>query len=91
MIYIMKVNQIFHYTRSVTPKRVTSLRSPFCIIALAGNAAPFEEMTQLRQAVRNSVSDLTGRRFEPHTSRSRDVRVIAQPQNKQCSTKSKIP
>ena len=44
-----------------------------------GNTAPFEEMPQRWRAVGNTVSDLTGPRFEPHTSRSRDKRVTAQP------------
>ena len=34
-------------------------------------------MLQRWQAVSNNVSDLTGPRFEPQTSRSRDERVTA--------------
>ena len=44
-----------------------------------GNTAPFEEMSQRWRAVGNTVSDLTGPRFEPRTSRSRDERVTARP------------
>ena len=44
-----------------------------------GNTAPFEEMLQRWRAVGNTVSDLTGPRFEPQTSRSRDERVTARP------------
>ena len=44
-----------------------------------GNTAPFEEMSQRWRAVGNTVSDLTGPRFEPQTSRSRDKRVTARP------------
>ena len=44
-----------------------------------GNTAPFEEMSQRWRAVGNTVSDLTGPRFEPQTSRSRDERVTARP------------
>ena len=36
-------------------------------------------MSQQRRAVGNTVSDLTGPRFEPLTSRSRDERVTARP------------
>ena len=41
------------------------------------NIAPFEEMSQWWRAVGNTVSDLTGKRFEPQTSRSRDECVTA--------------
>ena len=44
-----------------------------------GNTAPFEEMSQRGQAVGNNVYDLTGLRFEPQTSRSKDERVTASP------------
>ena len=45
-----------------------------------GNTAHFKEMLQGLQAIGNTaVSDLTGPRFEPQTSRSRDKRVNAQP------------
>ena len=42
-----------------------------------GNPASCEQMPQRWKAVSNSVSDLTGSRFEPQTSRSRDERVSA--------------
>ena len=42
-----------------------------------GNTDPFEKMLQRWRAVGNTVSDLTGPRFEPQTSRSRDERVTA--------------
>ena len=44
-----------------------------------GNTASFEEVSQRRQAVSNTVSDLTGPRFKPQTSRPRDKRVAARP------------
>ena len=54
--------QIFHYTRGITPKRVTSLRGAHLrVIAPVGN----------------TVFDLTSPRFEPRTFRSRDERVTA--------------
>ena len=37
--------------------------------------APSKEMSQPWQAVGNTLSDLTGPRFEPQNSRSRDERV----------------
>ena len=72
------VNQIkiFHYTCFVTTKRVGGAH--LCVIAPAGNTAPFEEMWQQWQAIGNTVSNLTGPRFEPQTSRFRDEHVIAQ-------------
>ena len=45
----------------------------------AGNTAPFEEMSQQWPTLGNTVSDLTGPRFETQTSRSRDERVSARP------------
>ena len=44
-----------------------------------GNRAPFEEMLQQWQVVDNTVTDLTGPRFELQTSRSRDERVTTRP------------
>ena len=46
-----------------------------------GNTAPFEKMSQRWRAVGNTVSDLTGPRFGPQTSRSKDERVTARPTN----------
>ena len=40
-----------------------------------GNTASFEEMSQRLRTVDNTVSDLTGPRFEPQTSRFRDERL----------------
>ena len=42
-----------------------------------GNTVSLEEMSQRWQAIDNTVSDLTGPRFEPHASRSRDERATA--------------
>ena len=44
-----------------------------------GNTAYFEEMPQRLRAVGNTASDLTGPRFEPQTSRSKDELVSARP------------
>ena len=44
-----------------------------------GNTAFFEEMSQRWQAVGNTVSALTGPRFEPLTSRFRGKSVTARP------------
>ena len=52
------------------------------VIAPTGNTAPFEEMLQRWQAVGNTVSNLTGPRFEPRTSRFRDERVTDRPRNR---------
>ena len=44
-----------------------------------GYSAPFEEMLQRWRVVDNTLFDLTGPRFEPQASRSRDKRVTARP------------
>ena len=65
-------------TRCNTPKRVTSWRdrSPrHC----ARVTQLFEETPQRWRAVGNIVSDLTGPRFEPQTSSSRDERATTRP------------
>ena len=71
-------NQIFYYTRCNTPKRVTSWRGP--------SPRHCARATQLlSKKCRSSgeplatLSDLTGPRFEPQTSRFRDERVTARP------------
>ena len=50
---------------------------PISVLFRPGNTAPLEEMLQRWRAVGNTVSDLTGPRFEPQTSCSRDERVTA--------------
>ena len=55
------------------------LAGPISASLRPGNTAPFEEMSQRWRAVGNTVSDLTGLRFEPQTFRSRDERVTARP------------
>ena len=42
------------------------------------NAVCFKQISQRWQAVGNTMSGLTGPRFEPQTSRSKDERIIAQ-------------
>ena len=55
------------------------LAGPISTSLRPGNTAPFEEMLQRWRAVGNTASDLTGPRFEPQTSRSRDESVTARP------------
>ena len=62
---LIKSNQIFHYTRCVTPKHVASLQAHLQVIVPACITAPFEEMSQRGQDVGNTVFDLIGPRFEP--------------------------
>ena len=71
-------NQIFCYTQCITPKRATSLEDQVASFR-PGHAAYFKEILQRWRAIGNTVSDLTGPRFEPQTSSSRDDRVTAQP------------
>ena len=70
-------HQIFHYTRCITQKRVTSWESQLRVFAVSGNTALFEEVLQQWRAVGNTESDLTVRRFEPQSSRSRNDRSTA--------------
>ena len=67
---------MFHYTRCITPKRVTSL--------LGQSLRHCAQATQLllkkcREVASHCQHNLTDPRFEPQTSRSRDKRVIARP------------
>ena len=64
------------------------LAGPISASLRPGNTAPFEEMSQRWRAVGNTVSDLTGPRFEPQTSRSRDERVTARPTGRSVESKS---
>ena len=63
-------NQIFHYTRCITPKRVTSRLGHLHVIALG-------KQYFFRRNV--AAVDLTSQRFKPQTSRSRYERVSARP------------
>ena len=57
---------------------IRSNRTQFCQRFDTATAS-FEEMSQQWQVITNTVSDLTGQKVEPQTSRSRDVRITAQP------------
>ena len=72
-------NQMLPYTPYITPKRVTSLRRVISASSRPGNAALLEKIPQWWLAVCNTVSCLTGPRFEPQTSRSRDEGFTARP------------
>ena len=78
-----KSNQIFHYARFITPKRLTRRRGLYsrrCTRATSLNKAPFEEMSQYLRAVGNSVPALADPRFEFQISRSsRDECVTTRP------------
>ena len=50
---------------------------PISVSLRPGNTALFEEMSQRWRVVGNTVFDLTGPRFEPQISRSRDEGVTA--------------
>ena len=58
------------------------LAGPISASLRLDNKAPFEEMSQRWRAVGNTVSDLTGPRFEPQTSRSIAEHVTARPPDK---------
>ena len=49
------------------------------VIAPAADTARFEQLTQRRRAVGNTVSSLTGLKFEAQTFRFINERVIARP------------
>ena len=48
---MLRLNQIFYYTRWITPNRVTSWRAHLSIIASADNTALFQEMPPRELAV----------------------------------------
>ena len=66
---------IIHAVLRQSVKQVA--RAHLRVIAHAGNAAPFQEMSQRWQAVGSTASNLTDPRFEPLTSHTRDERVTA--------------
>ena len=55
------------------------LAGPISASLHPGNTVSFEELLQRWRAVSNSVSDLTGPKFESQISRSIDARVTARP------------
>ena len=75
------VNQIVDYIRGITPKLVTSLRMIISAFLCPGrHSFIFEEISHRLQAVGNIVFELTGPRFEPQISRTRDeCSIIALP------------
>ena len=54
-------NQIFHYTRCITPKRVTSWRGPSLHHCALATQLLSKKTPQRWQAVGNTVTNLTGR------------------------------
>ena len=58
-------------------KACNEFAGPISVSLHPGNTAPFEEMSQQWRVVANSVSDLTGPRLEPQTSRSKGERHAA--------------
>ena len=60
-------------------KACNELSEPTPASLRLGNTAPFEEMSHRWRAVGNTVSYLTGSKFEAQTSRFIDERVTAQP------------
>ena len=78
-IFNFKSNQNFYYTRCITPERVTSLRGPTPRYCAQATQLLLKKYYSGGIAVDNTVSDLTGPKFEPQTSRSRDERVGARP------------
>ena len=64
------------------PKRWRVFGAYLRIIAPVNNTAPFEEILQRKLGVGNTLSDLTGPRYEHQTFRSRDKHVVARPTGK---------
>ena len=72
-----KSNYIFHYILAALRQECNKFAGPISASLRPGNTAPLEEMLQRWRVVGNTVSDLTGPRFEPQIFRSRDERVTA--------------
>ena len=77
---IKSFNILAIFRRSV--QRVGGARFSSSESLHAGNAASFEELSQLGQAVGSNVSDLTRPRFELQTFRTRSKRVTARPSSR---------
>ena len=73
------VVSIFFIILAVLRRGVLRARGAHLHVIAPGNTAPFEEMLRWWRAVGNTVFNLTGPRFEPQTSRSRDERVTVRP------------
>ena len=71
-------NEIFHYTRCVTPKRVTSLQGPSPRHCARATQLLSKKCCSGGEPLA-TLSDLTGTGFEAQTSHSRDERVTARP------------
>ena len=70
---------IYAVLYGITPKRISEFAGPNSESLRTSNTAPLEEMLPRWRAVGNTVANLTGSRFEPQTSRSRDERITARP------------
>ena len=76
----MKISIIKYFTTlAVLRQSVKRVYGAHLRVIGLTNIASFEEMLQRRQAVGNTVYNLTCPRFEPYTSRSRDERATARP------------
>ena len=81
------LNQTFHFTRCITPKRITSLRGHIRVIALGKHnhlliiALLLKKWCSAGESLvaGNTLSDWTGPRCELQISRSRSEFVIARP------------
>ena len=54
----------------------------YLLVIAPPNTATFEEMSQRWQAISNTLSNLTGLRFEPQISRSTDKRATSRSKSK---------
>ena len=71
-----KIKSNLHYTRGITPKRVTS--SEAHLRGLAPGLHSSEETSQRWRAVGDTVPFLTGPGIEPQTSRTESVRLATE-------------
>ena len=76
------MNQKIFIILAILCQNAKRVRGAHLHVIAPGSTASFEGMSQRRQVVGNTVSDLTGSRFEPRTSRSRDKRITARPTNR---------
>ena len=68
---VNKSKSNLHYARGITPKRVTNGESHLRCFAPGQHS--YEETSQRRRAVGDTVSDLTGAGIEPQTSHTHSV------------------
>ena len=81
-VVIQISNQIFHYSRCVTPNSVTIFCRQFCVIVSGQSSCFFRRNVATVASHWQHCVQFDCQRFEPQTSRFRGERVTARPTGK---------